>query len=255
VTLAACALFLTETPQDLRQIEEWLISRFTNQKRLRLLRRVDTGLSRRKLEELLGIPTVESKGERYNIASYVHWLYRLSLVYDRDTVVAFSIMTRGRRFSPRIQISQDHTSVLGKTTFAEFLPSHLSVAQWEVSTVPKDIMYYETSYLGNAKDYETCLLGYSCALSASGRYVVAFSGLHVLGEVPKDVEFDLNRALIYAACSCDDDGMFVRQESAVEIRSKHLLHRFGNTLTYRDLVKSIDSRICGMGYLGANNRG
>ncbi len=170
VALAACTAFLTETPKDIGQIGRWLISGLTNRRELKLLEQIDTGLSRQKVENILGVPTTESKSDRYDITTYVYPLYRLVLIYEHETVVAFSIMTRHRRFNPKILIGKDHAARLGKSTFSEFIPGHLSVAKWEVSTVPKDIMYYETVYLGNAKNYETCLLAYSSSLGAKTKF-------------------------------------------------------------------------------------
>lgn len=249
VVLAACAAFLTETPKDVVQIGRWLLLHSTDRGELKLLEQIDTGLSRRKVEDFLGVPTTELKGGHYDTAAYVRPLYRIALIYERETVVAFSIMTRRRGFNPKIRVGEDHLAILGRTTFSEFLPSHLSVVKWEASAVPKDIMYYEAVYLGNAKNYETCLLAYSWSLGAKTRFdqnavswldeipmeiildreinltenqkhaycerlrktsvpnIVGFSRLHVAGEIPDDVGFDVNRTLIYAATEVSEGGL------------------------------------------------
>ncbi|MFH1614527.1 MAG: ETEC_3214 domain-containing protein [Planctomycetota bacterium] len=199
VALAACAAFLTEMPKDIAQIGRWLVSGLTNRRELKLLEQIDTGLSCQKVENILGILTTESKNDRYDITTYVCPLYRLVLIYEHKTVVAFSIMTRHRRFNPKILIGKDHAARLGKSTFSEFIPGHLSVAKWEVSTVPKDIMYYETVYLGNAKNYETCLLAYSWSPGAVYQFALQYQipilnrfGLVCYGCCePLDTKFDL----------------------------------------------------------------
>ena len=213
-----------------------------------MLSSLDTGLSHRWVEEFLGVPTSESDHGSYHFATYVNSLCRLSLVYCDDTIAAYVITSRDPSFRPEIAIEEGFISTLCQTTFQEFLPKRMSVDEWDCPLLAKDVLYWETTYLGNAKNYETCLLAYSWSIGANVAFnddaaswlsgtmemivdreinltpeqrqdywkklrntsapnIIAFSSLHVHGEIPEGFDFDLNKALIYAGTKVSDSAI------------------------------------------------
>ena len=114
------------------------------------------GLSRRKVEELFGVPSFDARFEEANAhsATFVTPDYFLKVIFSKDEdVVFYSVTTRSEYFKPKIPYSemrllQSKFSEIGE---AEHLYSYLSSKHYE---------YAEKIYLGNPGNYRTLYLGY-----------------------------------------------------------------------------------------------
>src|ERR1039458_9695951 len=123
---------------------------------------LSNGTSRQKIESIFGIPNTESKlSTNFVVCSYgVEDVYRLITVYEDTALVAFSVTTQNHGFNPTFQVTEDRKITLGRDKFVSIFTG-ANPDEWEVSTMPKDFLYSETTYLGNERKYETCLLAYS----------------------------------------------------------------------------------------------
>ena len=185
------------------------------------LQQLEIGMSQRKAEELFGIPSTErNMVADFHVTTHETEYYRIVAVYKERELAAFSITTRDTGFTPPISLGDGHQR-LGEALFTDF---HVdSPDYWYGEWLPKDYLYYETSYLGNSLNYATCLLAFS---HTQGAHTQAdYDALDWLGEVPIIMQHDIDVTLTEDERA--EFGHRFRECSVPNTVGVSILHRMG----------------------------